>query len=262
MQDIQAKQDDRGIKLMNVGVSDVQLPAILKQMDGRIQTTIANFTMGTSVKAEQKGAHMSRFIEILNSAKDRGYTLPVLTQMLERLKESQEAEEAYIQMAFKYFVERISPVTKKTCPMAINCLFTSSTVDGEFLEVKMPVMTLCPCSKEISDDGAHNQRAIVTVSIQSNAFIWIEEIVAVIDGCASSPVYPLLKRVDEKFVTEESYANPMFVEDVARELALAIEEKFLPGWYTIEVESQESIHSHNAFASQQGGRLYGSEESQ
>ena len=207
--------------------------------------------MFVNLPKDFRGTHMSRFIEIINSHAHR-MNLQNVREILEDMKQKLKASEAHMEMYFPYSIEKSAPVTGIKSQMVIDCAFISSLdKDMKFdfiLVARIPVQTLCPCSKAISEYGAHNQRAIVEISVRSKKRIWIETLVEIAEKAASSPVYPLLKRKDEKFVTESAYENPKFVEDVARDIAIALREIPNMEWYQIGVTSEESIHNHNAYS--------------
>jgi GTP cyclohydrolase I len=192
---------------------------------------------------------MSRFLEVLNENKGE-VSVQVLPKLLKGLKERLNAESAHVDVSFPFFVEKAAPVTGKTGMMAFDCRFKAESNGSEdfVMEVVVPVTTLCPCSKEISDRGAHNQRGWVTARIRFRDMVWIEEVIDMIESRASCALYPVLKRPDEKWVTEQAYDNPRFVEDMVREVALAFDADARITWYEVEVENEESIHAHNAYA--------------
>ncbi|MBT4485700.1 MAG: GTP cyclohydrolase I FolE2, partial [Candidatus Latescibacteria bacterium] len=172
-------------------------------------------------------------------------------EILEKIRTSLEADEAHMEVEFPYFIEKKAPVSGQPSLMSYDCRFFASYQNGEdfILSVSVPVLTMCPCSKEISDYGAHNQRCTVTVQVRYNDFVWIEELIELAESSASGDLYSILKRPDEKYVTEHAYDNPMFVEDVVREVAHKLNEMDRITWYIVEADSQESIHNHNAYAS-------------
>ena len=248
MKDVQNESDLRNIPLKNVGIKNLKWPVIVKDKENGIQHTIANFTVSVNLKKDIRGTHMSRFIEAVGKLKN--ISPKEIENMLDNLKERLEAKVASCNIEFDYFINKPSPVTGIVAPYDVKCCYCAEKSDKfKFtVEVEVPVITLCPCSKEISDFGAHNQRAIVHIKVEMKKFIWIEDIVKVAEDSASSPVYSLLKRKDEKWVTETAYMNPRFVEDVAREVALRLNANENILWYNVYVESIESIHNHNAFA--------------
>jgi len=257
MDDIQSRFDERGIALDKAGVSGLRYPiVVLDRQDGR-QETVAKISMSVSLPHHFKGTHMSRFIEVLNLHRGE-VTMRTIPQILRELKERLEAETAHIEVEFPYFVERIAPVTKSKALMDYECSFigeSNGTKDDFILRVRVPVTSLCPCSKEISDYGAHNQRGYITIEIRSqlkengeSEIVWIEELIEIAERSASSPVYPLIKRPDERFVTMQAYDNPVFVEDMTRKAAEQLMENSKVVWFRVHAENDESIHNHNAFA--------------
>ncbi len=251
MKDIQNEKDFRNIPLNKVGVSNVRYPILLKNRENGLQHTIGTVNMFVNLPEDFRGTHMSRFIEILGNHANK-MNLQNVREILEDMKVILKASEAHMEMSFPYALEKTAPVTKIESSMVIDCSFIAAlTGDKNFsftLGVSVPVQTLCPCSKAISDYGAHNQRAIVNIRIKSKKRIWIETLVEIAESASSSPVYPLLKRSDEKYVTEKAYDNPKFVEDVARDAAIGLNKLPEIEWYQIEVSSEESIHNHNAYA--------------
>ncbi len=247
--DIQNSQDSRNIPIDKVGVRGVKYPiAVLDRANDR-QHTIGDFTLTVNLPHHFKGTHMSRFLEVLNEhqAEVSVHSLP---DILHALKERLDAESAHIEVMFPFFMAKPAPVTGKVGMMPFDCRFIAEA-NGKFdliMEVVVPVTTLCPCSKEISDRGAHNQRGYVTVRVKTEGHVWLEELIERIEGAASCALYPLLKRPDEKWVTERAFDNPRFVEDMVREVALAFDADPRIRSYEVEVENHESIHAHNAYA--------------
>ncbi len=264
MKDIQNSKDTRGIEIQKVGIKDFDIPLVIQRKDEDNQVVCANAKVSVSLPAHYKGTHMSRFVEVLNEWKEKDNLLGVdiqgcVTDVVERLS----AKSGYLKFKFKYFIDKKSPVTGIKSPMCYDCSFEGilnnyGEDDEEYefiLGVKVPVTTLCPCSKEISQYGAHNQRAIVSVKVKydDDAHIWIEDLVEMIENCSSCGLYSLLKREDEKFVTEHAYENPKFVEDVLRDVVLKLRENPIIDHFEVECESIESIHNHSAWAYQQEG---------
>ena len=250
MKDVQNEKDTRNVPIDRVGVTSVSYPIVVLDPKENIQHTVANVTMAVSLPRNFRGTHMSRFLEVLNEFKGR-VTLESLEQVTIDLKKRLNASGSEVKIEFPYFINRKAPVSKSSSYTRYDVVFWAS-YDENFdfaVKVAVPVHTLCPCSKEISEYGAHNQRAQVAIEVRMNKRVWIEELVAVAESCASSPVYTLLKRKDEKFVTEQAYSNPRFVEDVVREVALKLDQDSRIDWYSVSVVSQESIHNHDAFAS-------------
>lgn len=250
MQDVQNRKDNRNLKIDKVGIKRIKYPIVVLDKNNQKQNTIADISMYVDLPEEFKGTHMSRFVEILNKHKNEiNYmTLPIL---LNDMKEKLHAKKAHITASFPYFIEKTAPESKQKSIMDYRCKFIASqNAKTEFiLEIKVPVTSVCPCSKELCDDkAAHNQRSIITVQLKFNEMIWIEDLIEIIEAQGSSEVYTLLKRDDEKYVTQKAFENPKFVEDIVRDVALAMEKKKDVLWYKIEVENLESIHNHSAYA--------------
>lgn len=250
MKDVQREKDLRNIPLKNVGIKNLKWPVRLMEKGGGNQQTVATVSMSVDLPHDIRGTHMSRFVEAINDMKS--INPKDLDKMLTGLRERLDASVAHCSFEFDYFIRKPSPVTGIVSPYNVNCCFEAEKgEDGRFkflMEVGIPVSTLCPCSKEISDFGAHNQRAVVHIKVEMLKLIWIEDIVKIAEDSASSPVYSLLKRTDEKFVTEQAYLKPMFVEDVVRDAAVVLEENPDIKWYSVMADSIESIHNHDAFA--------------
>lgn len=247
--DIQSQPDFRKIAIDKVGVKDISYPIVVLDKKNKFQHTIASVNMYVDLPHHFKGTHMSRFIEILNEHKGE-ITVKNFAGILAKMKKRFNAKTAHMEVEFPYFIEKAAPVSKANGLMEYRCRFAGSLGDKKdfVLEVTVPVTTLCPCSKEISKKGAHNQRGIVKVNLRFKGFIWIEDIIKIVEASASSPVYSLLKRPDERYVTEHAYDNPRFVEDVVREVASKIEALKGIIWFSIEAENMESIHNHSAYA--------------
>jgi GTP cyclohydrolase I len=258
MKDVQNQNDTRGVEIQKVGIKGFEMPLVIQRKDNEDKVIYASATAGVTLPAHYKGTHMSRFVEVLNEWRAKK-TLNI-KECVESIIQKLEAKSGYLKFDFKYFIDKTSPVTGISAPMCYDCTFEGILDDynGEdeeykfYLGVKVPVTTLCPCSKEISNYGAHNQRAIVSVQITypEDEHIWIEDLVSQIEKCASSELYPLLKREDEKFVTEHAYDNPKFVEDVLRDVVLLLRNNSIIDSFTVECESLESIHNHSAWACQ------------
>ncbi len=265
MHDIQSRPDTRGIALDQVGVSDIRYPIVVLDKARKQQHTIARLTMSVSLPHQHKGTHMSRFIEALTEhhGEMTMYTLPTI---LRDLKSRLDAPGARIELHFPYFVERAAPSSGATALLDYDCsFFADSQVDTDdfVLGVSVPVTSLCPCSKAISDYGAHNQRGLVSIQVRPTRdlentprLIWIEELIDIAEASASAPVYPLLKRVDERFVTMQAYDNPQFVEDIVRDVALRLREDDRVAWFSVQTVNSESIHNHSAFARVEWTRPY------
>ena len=249
IKDIQSQPDFRKIAIDKVGVKDISYPIVVLDKKNKFQHTIASVNMYVDLPHHFKGTHMSRFIEILNEHRGE-ITVKNFPDILAKMKKRFNAQTAHMEVGFPYFIEKAAPVSKAKGLMEYRCRFTGSLGDKKdfVLEIIAPVTTLCPCSKEISRKGAHNQRGIVKVNLRFKGFIWIEDIIKIVEASASSPVYSLLKRPDERYVTEHAYDNPRFVEDVVREVASKLEALKGIIWFSIEAENLESIHNHSAYA--------------
>ncbi|MDR2481275.1 MAG: GTP cyclohydrolase FolE2 [Spirochaetaceae bacterium] len=256
MIDIQRLKENRGIKLKKVGIKRLRYPVRIRVKGENVyQTPIATIELSVEVPANIKGTHMSRFTSIVHKYKDVIHSQRFI-EMIQDIQKTLEAPRAYGKFSFSYYLEKNAPVSHETSLMEYICELEGTSASGNdelYLTVTVPVTTLCPCSKAISEMGAHNQRADVKVTVDvSKEFLWIEDIIKAVEDSASSPLYSLLKRVDEKYVTEQAYKNPQFVEDVVREVYLRIEKLFQNKKncnFTVECESYESIHNHSAFAS-------------
>lgn len=257
--DVQNRNDKRGIDIQKVGINDVDVP--LKIHNDTNGTVCAKVRMSVSLPRKYKGTHMSRFVEVLNLYRLKDFSSEDIKSLLCDVKKVLKAESANAKFSFKYFVEKKSPVTKLSFPMAYDCSFEGD-LNGEkykfTLGVKVPVATLCPCSKEISKFSAHNQRAEVKLQVNFNQEkdkITPEELIEMVESCASVELYTILKRSDEKYVTEKAYENPKFVEDILRDIVIKLrQDKRIIGFET-EIEAYESIHNHNAWAYQSEGEI-------
>jgi GTP cyclohydrolase I len=250
--DVQGSPDDRRIAIDRVGVKAIRHPVVVKDRSGREQHTVATFNMYVGLPHNFKGTHMSRFVEILENHE---YEISVdsFKRMLAETVKTLDAQTGRVEMTFPYFVRKAAPVSKVESLMDYEVTFTGEITEGDSepqvnVRVQVPVTTLCPCSKNISEYGAHNQRSHVTVSAELQSFVWIEEVIDVVEQVASCELYGLLKRPDEKYVTERAYDNPKFVEDIVRDIALVLnaDERIIA--YTVESENFESIHNHSAYA--------------
>jgi len=250
MHDEQNQRDHRQLRIDKVGVRGLKFPIQVRDKAHSIQNTVATIGMFVDLPKEFKGTHMSRFIEVLNA---HGSIIHVenISDILRALQKRLNAETAHLEIEFPYFLVKKSPVTEKDGVMDYVARFDAIANGKEIdfvLTVKVGVTTLCPCSKAISERGAHNQRGLVTLQMRSSESIWIEDLIAVVESCASSELYALLKRQDEKAVTERAYDNPVFVEDLVRNVALKLNADARVVWYKVEAENFESIHNHNAYA--------------
>ncbi|MDD5722407.1 MAG: GTP cyclohydrolase FolE2 [Syntrophales bacterium] len=250
MVDIQNLKDHRNIDIQKVGVKGIKYPVIVLDKANGTQHVNATVNMYVNLPHRFKGTHMSRFIEILNEYRGQ-ININTFRKILQRIKEKLNAESSHIEIRFPYFIEKTAPVSKAKSLMEYECSFRgeSNGEKSEFIVgIAVPVTTACPCSKEISDMGAHNQRSVVRVNLRFKKFFWIEDVIRLVEESASSEIFSLLKRADEKYVTETAYQNPMFVEDVVRTVAEKLNESSNFTWYSVEAENMESIHNHNAYA--------------
>ncbi|OHD17225.1 MAG: GTP cyclohydrolase [Spirochaetes bacterium GWB1_59_5] len=250
MVDIQSMKDDRRIAIKKVGVKGLRYPITVLDRANSLQHTTATVNLYADLPHDFKGTHMSRFIEVFNEHR-RDLSMPRFLAMLDELRGALEAETAYCDLHFPYFIEKSAPVSRQKGMMSYECSYegASSATGREFwVTVQVPVQTVCPCSKAISEYGAHNQRGLVKVRVKLGPFFWIEDIVAIVERSASSDVYTLLKREDEKFVTERAFDKPMFVEDVVREVYKELQSIGTFPRFSVEAENFESIHNHSAYA--------------
>ena len=255
--DIQKIADTRGIAIDQVGISDLKYPIQVLDRNGKPFSVVAEISMSVHLPHHFKGTHMSRFLEVLASHEGE-ITMRTLPVILRDLKAKLDAESAYIDVKFPYFIEKEAPVSKAKGKVGFESTFIGSSngVKDDFaLRVKVPVTTLCPCSKEISDRGAHNQRGYITIEVKTRQvspgkwdIVWIEELVQIAEDSASAPIYSVLKRPDERHVTMQAYDKPTFVEDVVRNVAILLNDDPRIITYQINVLNHESIHEHNAYA--------------
>ena len=260
MVDIQNLKDHRKIDIQKVGVKGIKYPVIVLDKANGTQHVNATVNMYVNLPHRFKGTHMSRFVEILNEYRGR-ININTFRMILQRIREKLNAESAHIEIRFPYFIEKAAPVSRAKSLMEYECSFCGES-NGEMNDflvgIAVPVTTACPCSKEISDMGAHNQRSEVRVTLRFKKFFWIEDVIRLVEESASSEIFSLLKRADEKYVTEMAYQNPMFVEDVVRSVAEKLNKDPNFTWYSVEAENMESIHNHSAYAytekTETGGR--------
>jgi GTP cyclohydrolase I len=257
MEDVQNHRDERRIAIDRVGVSDLRYPIVVLDRLNKQQHTIATLSMSVNLPHEFKGTHMSRFIEVLNQHRGE-VTMRTIPAILTDLRTRLNAESAHLDVRFPYFLERSAPISNATAIMDYECTFRAVANGGKndfVFGVKVPVTSLCPCSKTISDYGAHNQRGHITVEVRSvkdnhgeYLLVWFEELIEIAERSASAPVYPLLKRADERHVTMQAYDNPVFVEDMVRNAAVVLQRDVRIDWFRVHAVSHESIHNHGAFA--------------
>ena len=248
--DVQNYPDSRQIAIDKVGIKAIRHPVKVLDKTGGAQHTIATFGMYVYLPHHFKGTHMSRFVEILNG-NEREFSVENFEEVLRLMVRKLEAESGHIEMNFPYFVNKKAPVSGVESLMDYDVTFIGEIKNGQYLQtmkVLVPCTSLCPCSKKISEYGAHNQRSHVTITVRTNSFVWIEDVIRIAEENASSQLYGLLKRPDEKFVTEKAYENPKFVEDLVRDVAAALNRDERIDAYVVEAENFESIHNHSAYA--------------
>lgn len=248
--DTQNIRDTRHIAIDQVGIKDIKHPIVVSDRSGGEQHTIANFNMYVSLPHDFKGTHMSRFVEVLNQH-EHEITVESFKRMITEMTERLDAKSGHIEMNFPYFVNKAAPVTGVESLMDYDVSFIGELNDQQtsvLVKVVIPVTSLCPCSKSISNYGAHNQRSHITICVRTTGFLWIEELIETVEKVASCELYGLLKRPDEKYVTERAYNNPKFVEDIVRDIAVQFNLDERISSYIVESENFESIHNHSAYA--------------
>lgn len=257
MIDVQNLPDGRGIDIQRVGIKDVKLPFQIRMRDGSFQHVQGNVTVAVTLPHQFKGTHLSRFMELLMRWNDKPISAKEFRVILTEVCADLEVAEAEISLKFRYFLPVAAPVSGIIGYLDYPSEFKGSYSKAKnrftsYIAAEIPILSLCPCSKEISEFGAHNQRAIIRSQIrfeQPSKLVWLEDLIELLRQQGSCPVFPVLKREDEKYVTETAYLNPKFVEDILRDSVLALRSDPRINWFNVEVESYESIHNHNAFAS-------------
>lgn len=249
--DVQASEDLRHLPINKVGIKDIRHPFKVLDKSGGVRHTIATFNMYVGLPHNFKGTHMSRFVEILNAHEDE-ISVESFETMLREMVFRLEAKTGHLEMGFPYFINKTAPVSGVRSLMDYDVTFIGEILsDGRYrqtVRVQVPVTSLCPCSKKISERGAHNQRSHVTITATTNERVWIEDLIGIAEAEASCELYGLLKRPDEKYVTERAYDNPKFVEDLVRDVAGALNNDPRIDAYVVESENFESIHNHSAYA--------------
>lgn len=257
LHDVQSEVDDREIDIDQVGVSGLRTQITVMDRNNGQQHTVAEVTLSVNLPRHFKGTHMSRFIEVFSQHQGE-VTMRTIPKILADLKKKLSAESARVELSFPYFLERHAPVSRAVARMDYTCRFVgeiNGKADDFILDVTVPVTSVCPCSKTISDYGAHNQRGSIQMQVRSIrekdgffALVWIEELIDIAEKSASAPVYALLKRSDERHVTMQAFDKPVFVEDMVRNVAMHLKADSRIAWFRVRVENHESIHNHNAFA--------------
>jgi|AVFP01.1.fsa_nt_gi GTP cyclohydrolase I len=248
--DVQSRADTRRIPIDKVGIKDIRHPVRIKDRGGQEQHTVATFNMYVYLPHHFKGTHMSRFVAILNGH-EHEIGVSTFREMLSEMAERLESEAGHIEMRFPFFIDKKAPISGVASLLDYDVTLIGDIHDGKpkmSIKVVVPVTSLCPCSKQISDYGAHNQRSHVTVEARTRGFLWIEELIEMVEAEASCELYGLLKRPDEKYVTERAYDNPKFVEDTVRDVARRLNDDERISAYIVEAENFESIHNHSAYA--------------
>ena len=248
LKDVQSEHDDRNIPINKVGIKDISYPVVVLDRAEGEQHTVAMINMYVNLPHHFRGTHMSRFVEILNRYR-KGISTSKIREILEDMKRELDAEQAHFEIIFPYFITKKAPVSGEEAKMEYTCRLTANSAEDYYtLEVRVPVISLCPCSREFSSYGAHNQRSFISVKIKARDRIWIEDISALAEASGSSEIYSLVKREDEKYITEKSYENPLFVEDMVRNAAQRLMKLKGVMWFSVESENMESIHNHSAYA--------------
>lgn len=250
MADVQASADSRRIAIDRVGIKDIRHPVRIQDRDGNEQHTVATFNMYVHLPHDFKGTHMSRFVAILNNHEPE-ISVATFKDMLKEMAERLESEAGHIEMRFPFFIKKRAPVSGVASLLDYDVTFIGAVREGTSslsIRVVVPVTSLCPCSKQISAYGAHNQRSHVTVTVRTRGFLWLEELIDLVESQASCELFGLLKRADEKYVTERAYDNPKFVEDTVRDIAGLLDQDARVAAYVVESENFESIHNHSAYA--------------
>jgi GTP cyclohydrolase I len=251
MKDIQKTKTKHQLSIDQVGIKNLKYPLNVLDKKNKHQRTVGDLNIYVDLPAFYRGTHMSRFIDVINKYVDEILTVEILDKMVTDIKKALDSEAVHLEISFPYFIQKKAPVSKKKSLLNYSCkiIRVAKNLSIEhFTEVKVPMTTLCPCSKEVSKRGAHNQRGNVTIRIKYNQFVWIEDLIGIAENEASCEIYALLKRCDERFVTEKAYSNPKFVEDVVRGIASRLEKDRRIDWFKVECENNESIHNHNAYA--------------
>jgi len=255
MKDIAVLTDKRGLRIQRVGVKDLHVPLQIRERRDGFQHVLANVAMSVELPHRYRGTHLSRLVETVFEWRDKPLSGHELHVILDHVRKKLDAERAHISVKFKYFITKRAPVSHSESALDYDCEFIGALSNDGFdfvLGVEVPITTLCPCSKEISAEGAHNQRGVIRTRIRyaRDRWIWIEDLVSELEQLASCDIYPVLKRRDEKRVTEKAYENPKFVEDVLRDVVIFLRKDPRILWYEVECESYESIHNHSAYAYQ------------
>ena len=259
MKDVQNQRDDRNIPIDKVGIKNLRYPITVLDRRNSRQHTVASINMYVDLPHKYKGTHMSRFVELLHLFRPE-ISLKRISEVLDRMKKHLNAASAHIEVTFPYFIEKKAPISGAPGLMDYTCRILGSSDPSRGIdlvsEVVVPISSVCPCSKEISEVGAHNQRGEVRLSTRFKKFIWMEDMIELVETCSSCEVYSILKRVDEKFVTEKGFTNPKFVEDIVRDVAKKLYADNNITWFSVSAENFESIHNHSAYAHIISGQIH------
>ncbi len=250
MKDVQSEPDHRNVAINKVGIKNLRYPVTVLDRDKGQQYTVAAINMYVDLPHECKGTHMSRFVELLHLFRPK-LSLKTFSDILTQMKSHLDARSAHIEVTFPFFMEKQAPVSQSIGLMDYTCRLVGSINSSKVdlvSEVRVPISSVCPCSREISVHGAHNQRGMVHLRTRFKRFIWIEDMIELVERTASCDVYSVLKRADEKYVTERGFSNPKFVEDIVRDIAVELKKDKNITWFDVSVENFESIHNHNAYA--------------
>jgi len=258
--DVAAQRDARGVPIQRVGIRQMHLPAYIRTKAGGQVQVLASIDMSVELPQEWRGTHMSRFVRVLNEWREQRISKVEMEQMLQQVREALLAQQAEMALSFKYFLEKRAPVSHTPCEMDYDCAFYGRLGAAGYqftLGVEVPITTICPCSKEIAEAGAHGQRAQLGARVRTrdNVILWIEDLVPLLEQQGSCEVFPLLRREDEKWVTERAFRSPKFVEDVVRDTVAALRALQEVTWFRVECEAFESIHNHNVYACSEESRL-------
>ncbi|MDL2285915.1 GTP cyclohydrolase FolE2 [Desulfococcaceae bacterium OttesenSCG-928-F15] len=251
MKDVQGQKDERNLPIEKVGIKSLRYPITVLDREHGKQHTVADISMYVDLPHDAKGTHMSRFVEMLHLFRQE-VSLKSFSAILSEMRSFLGAKRAHIDVTFPYFIEKKAPVSKEPGLMDYTCTISGSiSEEGQtdlVSTIRVPIMSVCPCSLEISDVGAHAQRGLVTVSVRFRKFFWLEALICGIELAASSDIFSVLKRIDEKAVTEKAFRNPKFVEDIVRDAAIFLQGDENITWFSVSAENYESIHNHSAFA--------------
>ncbi len=260
IEDVQSSADTRQVAINRVGIKDIKHPIKVQDTDGTQVATVANVSMYVNLASNVKGTHMSRFVEILND-NDKSISVESLRHILQQVVQRLEAQDVFVELNFPYFINKQAPVSRVNSLMDYDVTLKGTIENGQqsvYVKVVVPVTSLCPCSKKISEYGAHNQRSHVTVTVKAHDNISVDQLIKMVESEASCELYGLLKRPDEKYITEYAYDNPKFVEDLVRDIAVRLNDDDHIDAYKIESENFESIHNHSAYACIEFDKIAGS----